>query len=154
MKKNFWKNSDLIFACSFFSALSIVFIIIFAIIFSYKHEVWPGFTFGIPLVGIIIFIIFNKEVLSRICISEDGIKVFRLKKELNYLLWSDIEVVERTTIHGTQVCLCLLSRNNKIEIAITKKIYNAIMDTCPFVNIKNRINEFDCFRLLARNKKR
>lgn len=152
MKKNFWKNSDLIFACSFFSALSIVFIVIFSILFSYNNQTWPGFLFGLPLIAIFVFILLSKEVLSRISLSEEGIKVIRLKKELNYLLWTDIVEIERTTLHGTQVGLCFITHNNKIEIAITKKIYNSIISICPYQHIKNRINEFDCFRLLAKSK--
>ena len=111
-----------------------------------------GNLFIILLVATII--LFVKKYLSKITFSNNGFEITRFKKSLISYNWSDITNVKTTPYakgHGSY--LCFVIGDNKVDIQLTKKMYDAIMILCPYAGIKTMINNIGQFYYFHKDKK-
>jgi hypothetical protein len=112
-------------------------------------------TLGLLIIfGAIILILFiglmliDKRILSKVIISEKGISWIWLNKKIIYFNWDEISDIKITPYSRTSCYLTFVIGEQQINIDLTKKMYNTIMDVCPIPNIKmliNNIEKFKCF---------
>lgn len=112
-------------------------------------------TLGLLIIfGAIILILFiglmliDKRILSKVIISEKGISWIWLNKKIIYFNWDEISDIKLTPYSRTSSYLTFVIMEKQINVDLTKKMYNAIMNFCPIPNIKmliNNIEKFKCF---------
>lgn len=154
MKAKFWENTYALYFIFCMLFLSITLIII-GIIFTIKYiSLWP-----IILVGLIILfsclyaMFFKKKLLSQIILTNEGLECIMLKKQTLYIKWEEIINVKETPYSFTSSYLTFITYDKSIDIVLTKKIYNTIMEICPNQNLKALINNLESFKWFHKDKK-
>lgn len=153
MKAKFWKNTYALYFICCMSFISITLIIIGIIITIKYISLWP-----IILVGIIILfsclyaLFFKKKLLSQIILTNEGLECIMLKKQTLYIKWEEIINVKETPYSFTSSYLTFITYDKSIDIVLTKKIYNTIMEICPNQNLKALINNLESFKWFHKDK--
>lgn len=97
-------------------------------------------------------IFFDKNVLSKLTFSEQGIKWTRFNKEIMLLKWTDITDIKQTYMGPTTFYLTFVSNDKQINMDIfSKKMYKEVLNICPNENIKLRIKNLDFLRNYNKN---
>ena len=154
MKTKFWKHQfGILFFWPFMSIIALA-IVLAGLILTLKNTAYLGLLVGglIPLVIIIGELIFDRRVLSKVEFSEDGIKCYRLKKQITYIRWSEITDVKDISVARGHRYLRFVAENKKLDVDLTKKMYEAIIALCPYPNLKVLINDIPCFEYLHKSK--
>lgn len=152
MEVKFWKHG-----IELFGYLSFILIVllgdILCIIFVLLNEIstLSIVIFSAILLFLLLIVFFNKNVLSKVIISEIGIKLMWFKKEILFINWEDIIEVKSAVQSFCTNYLTFVTKDNTIRFDLTKKMYDTIMAVCPIPNIKVRINELDAFKFLHKN---
>lgn len=106
------------------------------------------FCFFIFMIGLIFF---DRNILSKLTFSEDGIKWTRFNKEIMYMNWDEIVEIKQTPA-GRATCYLTFDTGQKfmhIDVS-SKKMYDAIINICPSGNIKYRIRNLDFLKWYQR----
>ena len=103
---------------------------------------WPLFLAGIVILLIFIFAVFEeKRMPSKVIFSEVGIVWLFFRKTVTYIEWTEITEIT-TKIRGRGVRdLSFIAGDKRIDVSLTKKMYDVIMLICPEPNIKMDIKE-------------
>ncbi len=109
---------------------------------------------GISFIAILIIMIFSyPRMLAKIILTPDSITLKRFNKILVSIDWDDvIEIDEKFVTIGSKIPF-IKSTNSKINLSPTKKLYNAIMDVCPYESFKHIFNELEAFKWYHRKRK-
>ena len=87
----------------------------------------------------IYYLFINKRILSKIAFSQEYIKITWLKKEIYEFRWHDITNVTTTLCGKGSRYLTLFVRDKSIDMIPSNKIFKAIMISCPFDSIKEKV---------------
>ena len=100
----------------------------------------------------ICWLFLDKNILSKLTFSEQGIRWSRFNKEIMYMKWKDITDVQQTYMGPTTFYLTFVSNDKQINMDIfSKKMYKEILNICPNENIKLRIKNLDFLRNYNKN---
>ncbi len=135
MKKEFWKESGQLFIVIPCFSICSIGLIIAGIITSLIPMLIAGCIFSLFT---LCFLFAPNYTLTKVFLSEEGIEIKWFKSQIAFMHWNEITDV-KTTPKGRSLNLTFFSKNNKIEIQPTKKIFNSIMKLCINPNIKNQI---------------
>ncbi len=94
------------------------------------------------LIGCIMFIVCTLAFLtklSRVILTGEGIELKYGKKQLVYIKWFDVTKVDVSMLPRTWY-LIFFSDEKRIDIALSPKLYQAIMDICPSIFVKTEID--------------
>ena len=156
MKREFWKHQlEILFFWPLSTILSIACLIVGVVMTTKASLYWPILVLGIFLLIVCIYaIFFQQKTLCKIIFSEEEIIVKRLNKIITTMQWSEIIDV-KGHLYGNKGgrYMSFISHNKQIDVVPTKKMYNAIIETCPYTNIKNIINNIECFKWFHRKQK-
>ena len=156
MKQEFWKHQyEILFFWPFMSVLSFS-CLITGIIMTTKDALvyWPIIVFGsFCLIFCACAIFLQKKLLCKIIFSEEDIVVKRFGKNITTMKWSEVIHVEGHLYgsHGGRY-MSFISQNGKIDVVPTQKMYNSIIELCPYTNIKDDIKNIECFKWFHRKK--
>ncbi len=155
MKFEFWKHeTEILFICPLMITLSSMCILVgifLTIIISKIY--WFIILLGIFCLILCIGVIFlQKKTLTKVVFTEKEIILKRLNKELTSISWSQITKVKDTPYSRAISYLTFLTDKNQIDVVLTKKMYETIMLLCPYQDIKNQINNIECFRWFHKYK--
>ena len=155
MKITFWKHKyELFIGAILLAIISLLFIIIGIVLIIQNHYIWPILVLGIiNLILILYLLFFQKRILSKVIFSNEGIEWIWLKKRILFISWNNITDIKSSPRGRGAEDLSLISYDNKIDVSLTKKMYDAIMILCPNQNIKNQINNIDSFKWFHKDKK-
>ncbi len=155
MKITFWKHKyELFIGAILLAIISLLFIIIGIVLIIQNHYIWPILVLGIiSLILILYLLFFQKRILSKVIFSNEGIEWIWLKKRILFISWNNITDIKSSPRGRGAEDLSLISYDNKIDVSLTKKMYDAIMILCPNQNIKNQINNIDSFKWFHKDKK-
>lgn len=155
MKQEFWKHEgELLYFWPFCTLLSTSCLIVGIIMTIKASFYWPIIAFGVLTLFICIYaVFFEKRTLCKVIFSEEEITVKRFNKIVTTMKWSEIINVEGIYIgnKGGRY-MKFVSKNNHIDVVPTQKMYNAIIEICPYQDIKNQINNIECFKWYHRHK--
>ena len=152
MEVKFWKHESLFYGSLFCVGLTFIGVISFIIITIMNKTLWIGLLFFLCLFILSILQLFlDKKTLSKIFVTNDGIKELWLNKELCFIKWEDIIDVEDTTYAWGGRYLSFTTANCTLHIGLTQKKYDTIMAICPIPNLKVRINEIEYFKCFHKN---
>ena len=144
MKVTFWKHKfELIaFFVVFMPMVLALFIAGLVMTILDAENFWPLFLAGIVILLIFIFAVFEeKRMPSKVIFSEVGIVWIFLKKTITYIEWTEItEITTKSRGRGVRD-LSFIAGDKRIDVTLTKKMYDAIMIICPEPNIKMDIKE-------------
>ena len=144
MKVIFWKHKfELIaFLVVFMPTVLALFIAGLVMTILDAENFWPLFLAGIVVLLISIFALFEeKRMPSKVIFSEVGIVWIFLKKTITYIEWTEItEITTKSRGKGAKD-LSFIAGDKRIDVTLTKKMYDAIMIICPEPNIKMDIKE-------------
>lgn len=144
MKVTFWKHKFqlVIFLTVFMPMVLALFIAGLVMTILDAENFWPLFLAGIVILLIFIFAVFEeKRMPSKVIFSEVGIVWIFLKKTITYIEWTEITEIT-TKIRGRGVRdLSFIAGDKRIDVSLTKKMYDVIMLICPEPNIKMDIKE-------------
>ncbi len=145
MEYKFWKHAPLILiAIPVLYISSVIFLIVGSI---YFNELWLMIVIGLFILILGFFLIFfDKKYLSKISYTEEGVAWTWLNRNIIFFKWDEITDVKATSYSWTSSYLTFVIGEQQINIDLTKKMYNTIMDICPNPNIKMMINNIYCFR--------
>ena len=152
MEVMFWKHKIMFVTSIFIASLLFVTSLILVILSLNNLVFW-----GCSIVFLIFFIILmcliflDKNVLSKLTLSEDGIKWTRFNKEIMYMNWDEIVEIKQTPA-GRATCYLTFDTGQKfmhIDVS-SKKMYDAIINICPSGNIKYRIRNLDFLKWYQR----
>ena len=153
MKYEFWAYGGiniLLWPTYFISCAGIF---IFAIVMNDKTSIYPviiGFIFII--LGLLV-IFLNPKILTKIVFTTKGVALKRYNKIIVNIDWENvIEIYEVCYARANKIAY-IKSNDAQIEIFPTRKIYNAIMDVCPYESFKHIFNELEAFKWYHRKKK-
>ncbi len=150
----FWKHEfELFIAPTLFLTFSFI-ILIFGIIISIKEKYFnPLIPSGVMfLILTIIGMFYEKRILAKVIFSEQGIEWIWFKKRVSFINWEDVINVG-PYIRGLSVDeLAFSSKDTQIVMSLTKKKYKVIMFLCPREDIKQEINNIDCFKWYHRKE--
>lgn len=152
----FWRHrSEIIIFWPFVFIFSFTFIISGIVLMIIKDLGFAGMILAgiIPLIISFILIISDTKLLSKIIISDKGIEWKKFKKQILFIDWHEIIEIKTTPISPTARYLSFVSNKGKIDLELTKKIYNTIMIVCPDSNVKMQINDLKDFKYLHKNNK-
>lgn len=83
----------------------------------------------------------EKRMPSKVIFSEVGIVWLLLKKPVTFIEWTEItEITTKSRGRGVRD-LSFIAGDKRIDVSLTKKMYDAIMIICPEPNIKMDIKE-------------
>lgn len=100
-----------------------------------------------------IYMLFIDKRLSSIVIySEEGIEWMSFKKSVEFIRWDEITEITETRRGRNFYWLTFMAKERRIDVELTKKMYNIIMILCPYQNLKNRIDDLENFKVLHRKK--
>ena len=147
MEYKFWKHAPLILiAIPVLYISSVIFLIVGSI---YFNELWLMIVIGLFILILGFFLIFfDKKYLSKISYTEEGVAWTWLNRNIIFFKWDEISDIKITPYSRTSCYLTFVIGEQQINIDLTKKMYNTIMDVCPIPNIKmliNNIEKFKCF---------
>lgn len=155
MKREFWKNQlEILFFWPFMIFLSIVCFITGIVMTTKASLYWPILVMGaFALIFCVLTVFIQKKLLCKVVFSEEEIVVKRLGKIVTLMKWAEINRVEGH-LYGSSGgrYMTFVSRNEKIDVVPTQKMYNAIIALCPYPSIKSQINNIDCFKWFHRKK--
>ncbi len=143
----FWAHKNELFIGLFFMFLSLS-ILLYGIIQTTKViEYWPIIPSGVfCIVLTILSLLWKKRVLAKVAFSKEGVESNWLGKKISYIGWFDIIDIKAIP-HGTGPRnLCLIATNEKIEVTLSQKMYDTIMQVCPNPLVKIMINDLECFK--------
>lgn len=144
MKVTFWKHKFqlVVFLTVFMPIVLALFIAGLVMIILDVENFWPLFLAGIvSLLGSIFMLFEEKRMPSKVIFSEVGIVWLFLRKTVTYIEWTEITEIT-TKIRGRGVRdLSFIAGDKRIDVTLTKKMYDAIMIICPEPNIKMDIKE-------------
>ena len=144
MKVTFWKHKFELIA--FFVVLMPMVLALFiaglVMIILDAENFWPLFLMGIvSLLGSIFVLFEEKRMPSKVIFSEVGIVCLLLKKTVTFIEWTEItEIATKSRGRGARD-LSFIAGDKRIDVTLTKKMYDAIMIICPEPNIKMDIKE-------------
>ena len=102
---------------------------------------------------LILSILLHPKVLDKIILTSKSITLTKFNKIISTINWEDvIEIYEVCLVRANKIAY-IKSKDAQIEIFPTKKIYNAIMDVCPYESFKHIFNELEAFKWYHRKKK-
>ena len=101
---------------------------------------------AIPLICIVVLLIFPKNFLSKIVVSKEGIEWRLYKKRISFITWDEVTDVREKTVGRGNTHIVFYRGSDKIQMEISRKLYNAIMELCENQGVKSRL------RNLNRNK--
>jgi energy-converting hydrogenase Eha subunit C len=155
MKQQFWIHQyEILFFWPLMGILSFACLIIGIVMTTKASLYWPILAFGTFFsIFCICTIFFQKKLLCKITFSNEEITIKRLGKNITIMKWSEVTRVEGH-LYGSNGgrYMSFISQNEKIDVIPTQKMYNAIILLCPYSNIKNQINNIECFKWFHRNK--
>lgn len=145
MKTTFWKNlSFLVFGIVIVISLILIIVILSINIKPFWIVILSG---SIILSLLIIIITTNKQCTSKVNFSESEIKIIHLHNVIKIINWNEITSVTSTPYGGRfSYYLTFNTCDEQINLDITQKMYNAIMDICPNPNIKMAIKNIERFK--------
>ncbi len=149
MEVKFWKHTSELWFGWLILLVSLFFGVIFGIILTITNGPDCLFVVFVCLTLILVMIInlfTDKKLLSKVIYCENGIKIIRLKKQIDYISWDDIIEVEETIRAYNLNWLCFVTKDKKINVSLTKKMYDTIMLICPYNRIKTAVNNLDSFK--------
>lgn len=149
MKVEFWKHqTEVLLIWPFAIIISALFTIIGLILMFVIDTSLGGMAFcgAICLILALAGIFANNRVLSKVKYSDSGILLKRFKKEILFLTWDEINEVTTTPVSRSITYLSFVSNKGKIDVELTKKMYEAIMKLCPNINVKTQINDIERFK--------
>ena len=155
MRIKFWKNKyALCIFLPFISSASVIWIITGICLMILKSPGYGGMIVGgaFPLIIIMLCVIFDQRLSSKVIYSDEGIEWERFKKKILFLKWEEITEVKTTPISMYSCYLSFVSDKGQIDVELTKKMYDAIMYICPEPNIKIQINELQAYKWYHREK--
>ncbi|HJD05862.1 MAG TPA: hypothetical protein IAB72_03180 [Candidatus Onthoplasma faecipullorum] len=77
----------------------------------------------------------------------------RLNKLLFSVDWTEITDVNANTPYNRySKYLTFIAGDKRIDLVLTKKMYNSIMAICPYQIIKNEINRLEQFKWFHKNE--
>lgn len=154
MKLTFWKHKyELFIGIISLVIISLSFLIAGIVLIIKNHYYWPILILGlISLILTFYILFFQKRVLSKITFSDNGIEWSWLNKRILFINWNDITNIKSSPRGRGAEDLSIISYNDRIDISLTRKMYDAIMILCPYQNIKNQINNIDSFKWFHKNK--
>lgn len=88
----------------------------------------------------------NNKILTKIEFSESGILLKRLNKKILFVNWDEINEVTTTPFSRPITYLSFVSDKVKIDVELTKKMYDTIMTLCPNIYVKTQINNIERFK--------
>ena len=158
MKISFWRfKGDLISCAIILSVISII-LSVTGVVFIRDYDNTAGIILiCVNLLIILLFVgtmLLGKKYLSKITFSNNGFEITRFKKCLISYDWGDITDIKTTPYaKGFGNYLCFVIGDNKLDIQLTKKMYDTIMILCPYAGIKTMINNIGQFYYFHKNKK-
>lgn len=154
MKLEFWGFSFQLFGIIFSLIISFIFTLTFGILAIFNNSMWIGSIFGLILFIVCLLIFFgDKKYLTKIKLSEEGIICKWRNKQIASIKWENIIEVSETPRSFVLSWLTLTTKTQKINIELTKNIYNTIIEICPNPNLKVMINELNGFKGFHKNQK-
>ncbi len=77
--------------------------------------------------------------LSKVIITDEGVEIKYGKKQLAYINWFDVTKVDAAMIPRTWY-LIFFSDEKRIEVALSPKLYQTIMDLCPSLFVRTQLD--------------
>lgn len=152
MKKEFWKNWSELIVYLILVFICAILVLTFSILFINNADVLYGIIFSAIMLIIGIACIFlQKRILTKIIFSNQGIEIKRFGKQIGFINWETLTDIQYV-IHGRIGYLSFIVKDSQLEVALTKKIYNAIMAICPYPNIKAHLNNMEELKSFHKNK--
>ena len=150
MKVKFLKHKEELIAICFLAMLSLCFIIIGIISFA---NLGALFIIGSIFLIVPFYLLFiDKRPSSIVIYSEEGIEWKSFKKSVEFIRWDEITEITNTS-RGKFYWLTFISKEKRIDVSLTKKMYKVIMILCPYQNLKVRLDNIECFKWFHEKKK-
>ena len=115
---------------------------------------------GVLILVALLFLIYpvymlfiDKRPSSIVIYSEEGIEWKSFKKSIEFIRWDEITEITETRRGQNFYWLTFMTKERRIDVELTKKMYDTIMILCPYQNLKNRIDDLENFKGLHRKKK-
>jgi len=97
---------------------------------------------GIGIIGFFLFmiyVVFRKEFLSKIHLSEKGIEWKYKEKQLRFIAWEEIKSWKKSTEGSTQNLLLEFEEGKDFIFNCSKKIKRTILELCPIPELKEQL---------------
>lgn len=147
MKVKFWKKATELISICVLLGFSIM-VLIIGMILSFASQ-WGCLIIGAVLCFFVfLVIIFYKQPFSKVLISDEGIEHKWFNKKITFIGWSDIIEINEISRSRDLSYLVFISKDNQLDVGLTKKMYETIMILCPYEHIKNKINNLNYFKYL------
>lgn len=148
MKVTFWKHKlELLVGGLLASLLSLALLLAGVIQTILEPYFWPMILVGVVCVGVtVIAFVQEKRLLSKVTYSEEGIECNWCKTQVASIKWADVtDVVATAHERGTED-LSFVAKDTQIDVSLTKKMYDTIIEVCPNEDIKTKLNGIECFK--------
>lgn len=153
MKNEFWAYRSLLIGATIYMILAFSLFVTFLILTITINFNWLGVLISsILLLCCVLWLFLDKNILLKVQFSNLGILCTKLKKQIVFIKWDDIQEITNTPRAWNSSLLTLKSNSQRIDIELNQKIYNTIMNICPIPNLKVMINEIECFGWFHRKK--
>ena len=153
MEYTFWEKGTSLFGILFILSLLFVAIVTFSILTIFYPSFWLASLFmGLLFAFCFVMLFLDKKYLTKITLTENGIKGTWLNKNIGFIKWEKIIEVKETVRSRAPSWLTLKTQTQQLDIELTKKLYNKIMEICPIPNLKVMINELEDFKFFHRKK--
>ncbi len=133
--------------------ISCIGIIIFGIVINNEASIYPILFGSFFIVYSICVILINQKILSKLILTSKGISLKRFDKILVNIDWNEVNNIDEICIAKGSKIITIQSSTSKINISPTKKIYNALIDICPYQSFKNIINNLEVCKWYQRHNK-
>lgn len=100
------------------------------------------------VVGCVMFIVCTLAFLTKlfkVILTDEGIELRYGKKQLAYINWFDITRVDATIVSRTWY-LSFFSDEKHIDVSLSRKLYQTIMDICPSVFVKMALDNLSALQ--------
>ena len=148
LKITFWKHKLEIYVYfTLFLPVSLgLFLAALILTIQDAENFWPLLVLGIFILFCIIIIFFDeKRIMAKVIFSDDGIEWIWFKKTVLFIKWTEITDITTRFRGRGNYDLSFIANDKRIDVWLTKKIYNTIMIICPEPNVKMQINNLKEF---------
>lgn len=148
LKITFWKHKLEIYVYfTFFLPVSLgLFLAGLILTIQDAENFWPLLVLGIFILFCIIIIFFDeKRIVAKVIFSDDGIEWRWFKKTILFIDWTEITDITTRFRGRGNYDLSFIANDKRIDVWLTKKIYNTIIIICPEPNVKMQINNLKEF---------
>lgn len=154
-KITFWnRKSEMIFTitCGTISILISAIGLFITTIYESILSSWPFLLSGsIFIILVLYLVLFDKELFAKVSISDAGIEWQWYNKLRIFITWDEMVTVRKTYNGRRKYDITFVAPNKQINVCLSQKRYNAIIQLCPNEAIKTAINNIPCLKWYQKN---